>query len=503
MKGLWWIKRDFRTTDNQCLSIGSLDCEELLPLYCLENAKVSSGDFSSFHLLAQWQALRSLEQALSSRGSGLRFCHGSVIEQFEELIKSYRFDVLYSHQETGNLLSYETDLAVANWCSHHGIRWVECNASSVQRGGNAASKRKKRGTSDPRMTSPIGDPVLLKSPENKTLFKSVPSLDEFGKLGNIHDCHLLVDRVQKVDERSALSTLRSFLDHRGLGYSGGISSPNTACDFGSRLSVHLAWGTISLRTIFNELRIKRAALDQDPESKKWRRSLKAFESRLHWRDHFIQRLEAFPNMENHPINKAYAALEYEDDADLLEAWRLGQTGVPMIDACMRCLKETGFLNFRMRAMLVSFACFGFKLSWKFIHEPLAKVFLDYEPGIHLSQLQMQAGVVGFNAIRVYNPYKQFRDHDPEGFFVKKWVPELEDLSPTEISLLEENPSNKYFSPRTDFKGNAAEMKRRVFAIRKSNAGKIQTKRNLNDHGSKRSRFKRRVDTQKNGQMTLF
>ena len=64
-------------------------------------------------------------------------------------------------------------------------------------------------------------------------------------------------------------------------------------------------------------------MDQEPESKKWRRSLKAFESRLHWRDHFIQRLEAFPNMENHPINKAYAALEYEDDADLLEAWRLG------------------------------------------------------------------------------------------------------------------------------------------------------------------------------------
>ena len=126
-----------RTTDNQCLSIGSLDCEELLPLYCLENAKVSSGDFSSFHLLAQWQALRSLEQALSSRGSGLRFCHGSVIEQFEELIKAYRFDALYSHQETGNLLSYETDLAVANWCSHHGIRPMSamplrCNAEAMR-----------------------------------------------------------------------------------------------------------------------------------------------------------------------------------------------------------------------------------------------------------------------------------------------------------------------------------------------------------------------------------
>ena len=208
-------------------------------------------------------------------------------------------------------------------------------------------------------------------------------------------------------------------------------------------------------------------------------------------------------MENHPINKAYAALEYEDDADLLEAWRLGQTGVPMIDACMRCLKETGFLNFRMRAMVVSFACFGFKLSWKFIHEPLAKVFLDYEPGIHLSQLQMQAGVVGFKAIRVYNPYKQYLDHEPEVIFVKRWVPELRNLNSSELTLLEKNPSNKYLSLGTDFRENAAEMKRRVFAIRKSYEGKIETTRNLADHGSKRRRLTRKSSRPQSGQMTLF
>ena len=117
------------------------------------------------------------------------------------------------------------------------------------------------------MTSPIGDPVLLKSPKNKTLFKSVPSLDEFGKLGNIHDCHLLVDRVQKVDERSALSTLRSFFGSSRVGVFGRDIIAKHSLRLWISTLRSFGLGTISLRTIFNELRIKRAALDQDPESK--------------------------------------------------------------------------------------------------------------------------------------------------------------------------------------------------------------------------------------------
>ena len=98
-------------------------------------------------------------------------------------------------------------------------------------------------------------------------------------------------------------------------------------------------------------------------------------------------------METHTLNPAFESLEYENREEFLDAWVAGQTGFPMVDACMRCLGETGFMNFWMRAMIVSFACFGLHLSWRFIHEPLARLFLDYEPGIHLSQLQMQAGVI--------------------------------------------------------------------------------------------------------------
>ena len=154
-------------------------------------------------------------------------------------------------------------------------------------------------------------------------------------------------------------------------------------------------------------------------------------------------------------------------------------------------------------MVVSFACFGLKLSWKLIHPPLAKVFLDYEPGIHMSQIQMQAGIVGFNTIRVYNPYKQIKDHDPSGVFVKRWVPEIKEWTMKQILELEAIPQKSYSPVSFDAKMNSKTMKDRIFAIRKSKFGKLETNRNLNKHGSKKGKFKKPKKDHDNGQLTLF
>ncbi|MDZ7756530.1 MAG: FAD-binding domain-containing protein [Rhodohalobacter sp.] len=114
-----------------------------------------------------------------------------------------------------------------------------------------------------------------------------------------------------------------------------------------------------------------------------------------------------------------------------EAWRTGQTGFPMVDACMRSVNATGYLNFRMRAMLVSFLTHHLWLDWPKGSLHLAKQFLDFEPGIHYSQFQMQASTMGVNTIRIYNPVKQGYDHDPDGTFIREWVDELKGV-PTEL-----------------------------------------------------------------------
>lgn len=500
------MKRDFRITDNECLFEAVQHAEAVLPFFCWEHDVLNEGDYSSFHLQAQWEGLTGVCQSLSNRGIESRVVSGDIVEQLDLLFKLFPFDVLYSHQETGNLVTFQRDQNVQKWCRERDVKRVEMNPSSVMRGGDADRRRLKLRQADYRKQEPLPIPDFSHlEPLAPGIASQPPSWKEVTSVVSKFKGRTLNPSLTKVNEKSAHATLTSFLYERGIGYSGGISSPNTAFVHGSRLSSHLAWGTLSLRTVFAHLDQRRLEVKDCQDRSHWLRSLRAFESRLFWRDHFIQRLEAFPVMEKKPLNSAYADLKYEDDPEILNAWIHGRTGYPMVDACMRCLQDNGFLNFRMRAMVVSFACYGLHLSWRTIHEPLARLFHDYEPGIHLSQLQMQAGVIGFNAIRVYSPTKQFLDHDPNGVFVHRWVKELRGRTPAEIAHAEELSLDGYTPKVITLKDRAKEMKSRVFEIRKSVTGKKITDEVLKKHGSRKPTAARKKKTKKNseGQMTLF
>ena len=144
----------------------------------------------------------------------------------------------------------------------------------------------------------------------------------------------------------------------------------------------------------------------------------------------------------------------------------------MVDACMRQLHATGWLNFRMRAMLVSFAAYHLWLHWR---EPglfLARQFLDFEPGIHWSQMQMQSGTTGINTLRIYSPAKQARDHDPEGVYLRRWLPEY--------------GTSAYPQPIVDERAALAQAKERLYALRRTDAARAEADAVQQRHGSRRS-----------------
>ena len=196
----------------------------------------------------------------------------------------------------------------------------------------------------------------------------------------------------------------------------------------------------------------------------------------------------------HPLYENLPVVGGEEAECRLAALLAGQTGFPLIDACLRCASATGFLNFRMRALVTSFACHGLRLDWRELMAPLGRLWTDYEPGIHVSQVQMQAGVVGINTIRVYSPFKQLKDQDPTLSFTRTWLPELTGASDEMVFALGTNDGPihpGYPAPLVDFTAESRTMKDVLYALRDSHEGKAAAEIVQKRHGSRRPRPGRR------------
>lgn len=236
-----------------------------------------------------------------------------------------------------------------------------------------------------------------------------------------------------------------------------------------------------------------AALSKEDRGK-WPGALKSFVGRLHWHCHFMQKLEAEPESEWLPMARLYEGLRRIPNDDKLNiAFAQGQTGFPFVDACMRYLWAIGWINFRMRAMLMSFASYNLWLPWQQSGEVLARLLADYESGIHWPQSQMQSGETGLNAVRVYSPVKQGYDQDPTGAFTRAWVPELANLDGKSLQepWICSTPPADYPAPVVDYQQTARDAKKRIYALRSTEKARAEANEIYEKHGSRKPREMRK------------
>ncbi|GLS88035.1 deoxyribodipyrimidine photo-lyase [Cypionkella aquatica] len=409
MNVLIWFKRDLRAHDHPALTLAA-GLGAVLPLYIVEPDYWALPDTSARQWAFTAECLEDLRTQLAGIGAPLLVRVGEAQAVLQRLCQQHNITRIVSHQETGNAFSYARDRRIAAWANASGIMWDEVPQSNVVRGPS------RRNPPDPFNAAPQLDPPAL---------NALPGLAP-GLIPTARALRLSEDKCahrQHGGRAQGVALLQSFLTQRGAPYRLANASPLTAERACSRLSPHLANGSLSLREVTQATQSRAA----EHPGGLWPGAIASFQTRLTARDAALQSLEDTPSYETRCLHPAAELLRRNSDAARLSAWAQGETGLPFIDACLRYLAATGWLNFRARAAVIACASYHLWLDWRVTGALLARRLTDYEPGIHWPQVQLQSGTTGLNTPRIYNPVKQGLDQDPTGAFTRRWLPELSNV----------------------------------------------------------------------------
>ncbi len=447
-----WHRYDLRLRDNKALSEAG---KQAVPVYIFDPKWLEHDLISGSRIEFVLECLIDINRQYRSKGSRISLFYGNPIQ------------ILGNLKDEGYEIYFNKD-------ANHFRREMEEKARKKFKGFSGDGVvRNKEGTRK-NWKSSAEKYIKSKPPELPDSFED-NTLDSRIKLDEIRERHDIKPEKKKFGEggsREAGERLQKFLDNIEK-YPSSISSPLKAEKNTSHLSPYIRYGCISRRQAYRHAKWRARNSNQAEK-------LKMFTDRLLWHLNFSQKVEDNPELHKQSVNPVFRDLNKENiDRKKIEAWKKGKTGYPMVDASMRALVQTGWINFRMRAMCATFFSYILEQWWKEGADFFYKHLIDADVSINYYQWQMHSGTVGVHKHRIYNPVKQIRDNDPEGKFIKKYVPELRALSAKQIvkpwEMTEEEQKRtgveigkNYPAPVVNHK-NKAKKARKFFKAKKAEA----------------------------------
>jgi deoxyribodipyrimidine photo-lyase len=402
-----WFRRDLRVHDLPALAEAVREHDRVLPLFVFDPVLLGGRFRSAGRTAWMLDALRSLDEALRSRGGRLAVRHGRPEEVLPEAAREVGADAVHCSAETTGF-ARARDERVASALGgvalrrHPGVYIAEVDKPYAVFGAYRRAWRAQQR----RPVLPA--PLEIRLPRGARLGR-LPSLQALGFDGAPE----LQDRPPASEEEAQRAAKRWL---RG-GMGGYPEERDVVADDTSRLSVHLRFGTLSARWL--EERVRAAG---GPGSQRFR-------DELAWRDFLASVLARHPEAAREELQERYrGTLAWEDDDEALEAWKRGRTGYPLVDAAMRQLLATGWMHNRARMVVASFLTKDLHLDWRLGEAHFMEHLLDGDVASNNGGWQWVASTGTDPAPyfrRMFNPTRQQERFDPDGRYVRRWVPELE------------------------------------------------------------------------------